>query len=328
MSSTPQAVETYWGTVAENSIFGKEEVILVFLNEAFPNNGGKLEVNPEIFTVKGKDAKGKHYTIKTNTNSAINATFLPRQSNRITAPQMKKGERVLVHRFQNENTYYWEPMGFDNHRKTQETVVFSYAAKSGKVEGEPTTPENSYSQTFDGTNGMIEQRMTAANGEMSPWVVQYDAKNGVYTLTDQRGNTIRIDTGSTVIDIINADQSHVQLDGKTINIFSHDVINMTSTNQINIQTKELNIQCQQYTHSAETVNWNISGETTVNCPTINLNGIVNVGSLNTTGTGSPSSDAKISGNVAVEGNTNVTGSLSATGPVNFTNGNNNIAGYD
>lgn len=336
-----------WGTVAENAIVGKEDQILVFLNEQFPNSSGQLEVNPEIFTTSGNDSKGKHYTIRQNTESTITATFLNRDTNRITAPQVQKGERVLVYQFDNDKTYYWEPANLDNHKRVQEAVVHAYAAKK-PTDGKdlvPTTPENSYTTTVDGINGLIEQRMTEANGEVSPWLTQYDAKNGNMVITDQKGNIIQINTKETTIEIVNADRSHIQLKRDVINIYSENQLNIEVSNEINIQTKTLNIKCDTYNHECSTYNhkadkvvWNantveMSGsEFTLNYPTINLVGQVNAGGLSVTGNGG-SGNARIRGNTEVQGSQTIQGSVSiqgtltSQGPVNFPSGG-SISGYD
>lgn len=330
-----------WGTVAENAIVGKEDQILVFLNEQFPNSSGQLEVNPEIFTTSGKDSKGKHYTIRQNTESTITATFLNRDTNRITAPQVQKGERVLVYQFDNDKTYYWEPANLDNHKRVQEAVVHAYAAKK-PTDGKdlvPTTPENSYTTTVDGINGMIEQRMTEANGEISPWLTQYDAKNGNMVITDQKGNIIQINTKETTIEIVNADRSHIQLKRDVINIYSENQLNIEVGKEINIQVPTLNIKCEKYNHTADTVTWSaktveMSGnEFTLNYPTINLNGQVNAGGIATTGAGGGSSnvevkgDTNIQGSQTIQGSVSIQGTLSSQGPVNFPSGG-SISGYD
>lgn len=310
-----------WGTVAENAIVGKEDQILIFLNEQFPNASGKLEVNPEIFTTKGVDAKGKMYEIRQDTESTITASFLNRDTNRITAPQVQKGERVLVYQFKNDKTYYWEPANLDNHKRVQEAVVHAYAAKK-PMDGKdmvPSTPENSYTTTIDGINGLIEQRMTEANGEVSPWLTQYDAKNGNMIITDQKGNFIQINTKETTIEIKNTDRSHIQITKDIINIHCENQLNIEVGKKIDISAPEINIECETYTHKASKVSWKadtveMSGnEFTLNYPTINLKGQVNAGGLSVTGEGG-------SGNASIKGSAEIQGSLSASGSVSFPSG--------
>ena len=314
-----------WGTVAENAIVGKEDQILVFLNEMFPNSSGKLETNPEIFETKGVDSRGKHYTIRQNTESTATATYLNRDTNRITAPQVQKGERVLVYQFDNDKTLYWEPANLDNQKRVQEVVVHAYAAKK-PTDGQkptPTTPENSYTTTIDGINGLIEQRMSQANGEISPWLVQYDGKNGNMIITDQKNNLIQINTKSTEIDILNADGSHIQLLKDVINISCKNTLNIQASKAINVKTQNLNIECENYTHKANSVKWNantveMSGNTfTLNYPTINLNGQVSAGGIATTGAGGGSS------NVSVKGSMDVESSMTVKGPVQLNGGKSN-----
>lgn len=322
------------GVVAENSILGREEEIHVFLQDTFPNARGKLELNPQEFKTKGVDSRGKSYNQKVLSSSTVTCYWLSENSNRITPPQVMKGETVSVYRFNGSDKLYWKPLNQHMNRRVQETVVEAYAAKPLEAGKNPveSTPENSYSRTVDTVNGIIEMRMSKANGEMSAWVLQMNGKSGILTLSDQQGNVIQIDTGKTCIDIKNKDGSHIQLDKQVINIHADKEINMS--------TETWNVECQTYNLKADKVSWNVGSQVSmgigssmdVNCPTINLVGVVNVGTLNVTGSAG-SGNAAIKGNMEMQGNaqitgsTNVGGSLSASGPVNFPAGG-TIAGYD
>lgn len=322
------------GIVAENAILGHEHQIHVFLQDAFPNSRGKLELNPQQFTTKGVDAQGKSYNSKVKTSSTITARWFNEDSNRITPPQVQKGEEVSIYKFNGNDNYWWKPNNRHMHKRVQEVVVEAYAAKplSAGKEPTPSTPENSYSKTVDTVNGVMEMRMSKANGEVCAWLFQMDGKKGVLTITDQNGNFINIDDGMTEITIHNKENSFIQLDKTTINI--------QSTKDINMKTETWNVDCKTFNLKADEVNWNIGSsvnmkigsEFNMNCPTINLVGTVNAGTLNVTGSAG-SGNASIKGNTDVQGSTSISGSttiggsLSASGPVSFPAGG-SISGYD
>lgn len=324
-----------WATVAENAIVGREHEILVFLNELFPNARGQLETNPQKFKVNGNDRAGYSYALTTKTSSTVTAVWINRDSNRLTAPQVQKGERVMIYRFGgSDKTFYWEPANLDNNKRVQEAVVMAYAAKpeSASRTNTPTTPENAYTETRDGINGLIETRMSEANGEISPWLVQYNGKDGTMVITDQKGNLIQIDTKTTTIEIQNADRSHIQLSKDTINISCENTVNLSAQNEINIKTKNYNIECETYTHKAKQVTWEaekveMTGNVfTLNYPTINLNGQCAIGGFSVASVNGATGNGEVAGNMITRGNQEISGSvqiqgtLSANGPVSFPSG--------
>lgn len=323
-NTSPLATRSEWiGVVAENTVLGQENKILVFLAEAFSNAKGQLETNPQQITVNGQDAQGRSYTLKVKTQSTITAEWLNRDPNRITPPIVVKGQRVRIYRYGTEEAYYWEPMNQDQHRTVQEYAVFAYAAKpnDANLKNTPTDPNNAYHQVWDGVNGRVEFSMTEANGEISPWVLQMDGKNGNLLLSDRKGNFIRISTGGTVIDIMNADKSHVQLSKQVINITAPDSINLKAENNINMTAKQINMQgsesinanTETYTIKTGTYFCEAGNEYTVNCPTINLNGQVAMGGFTTTGAGGGSGGGAVQGNMEIEGNMSVQGPVSLNG---------------
>lgn len=324
-----------WGFVSENSVLGKEDVILVVPIEQLPNASGKLEVNPETFTVKGVDASGKHYEMKIDTNSSIKATYRSRDPNRITPPQVMKGERVELYRYANDQTYYWESLNMDLNKRVQEIVVNTYAAKPKDAVNKdtPSTPENSYSTVIDTVNGLMEFRTSMANGEKSAWTVQINGKDGVAIIKDEKGNIVQIDSVNGVIDMRNSYASHLQLDKNNINVHCNEHFKMTAGESVTIQTKRYTVECENYQHSAKTTNWDMSNITMnaelmeVNCPTIKLNGMVFVGGLSTTGAGGADGNAEINGSMTATGDITTNSTLTSLGPVNFPQGG-TIKGYD
>lgn len=310
------------GVVVENAVYGKESVILVAPIEMLPNMEGKLGINPGTYTARG-EANGRSYASSVKTTSAVSAIYWNEDPNRATAPQVIKGERVILYRLRNDPAIYYKPLNKDTNKRVQETVTHTYAAKPKEdiLKPTPTTPDNAYSQTWDGVNGMVEFRTSKANGEKAAWKIQMNGKDGVLVVTDGEGKVIQIDAVRDVIDVHNRMNSHVQLDKEVINIKCHDTVNMTADKTINIKTKTLNIECQEMnvkadkwnhqgssvSHKADSVNWSIGSSITFDCPTINLNGQVNMGGMSVTGSGG-------------SGNGSVAGSLSVSGPVSLNGG--------
>lgn len=301
------------GVVAENAILGHEELLHVAPQDQLPNMRGRLELNPQKFTTKGVDSRGKAYQSKVETGSTVTAKWLNEDSNRITPPQLMKGETVHLYRFNGDETFYWKPTNQHMNKRVQEVVVEAYAAKPKEAAKEetPTNIKNSYTRTVDTANGLMEMRTSKANGEKAAWTVQMNGKDGKLVISDGDGNFIQIDSTLTCIDIQNKDRTHIQLDKQVINIQSDKTINM--------KTETWNVECKTFNLKADNVKWEVGSKVEIKCPTIDLIGQVNMGGMAVTGNGG-SGNGSVKGNMDVSGSQSIKGSLSASGPVDFPSG--------
>lgn len=302
------------GIVAENSIIGSENEIVVVPIEEIPNVKGKLESIPHEIQTSGVDKNGVSYQDNIITTSTVTALWGGGEANRITAPQLRKGDRVELFQQDGQNTYYWRVLNQQMNNRHRESVVFAYAAKSKDTEKDIVKSDhtNCYTHTVDATMQQIEFRMSMDNGEKCAWLFQMDANHGVLTLTDQFGNVIDIDHVKTTIRLENRDKSQVILNKKTINIIAPDTINIKAGDTINMQAKTINVKCDTKNLSASNVKYDISGQFTVNCPQSTFNGKVAVGSIST-GAGGGGGGASIAGSLDVQGSTSIKGSVSLNG---------------
>ena len=74
---------------------------------------------------KWKDKKGYVYSDKIETSNSLMAEWLPLGSNRATAPNVRRGERVFLLQYADDDKYYWVTAGLDPHLRRRETVVFN-----------------------------------------------------------------------------------------------------------------------------------------------------------------------------------------------------------
>lgn len=314
------------GVVAENSVYGQENVILVHPIDLFPHMEGRVGINDEVLTSKNAP--------NVDVSSTITAYWWNTEGNRITAPQLIKGERVSLFKMKNDPNVYFQTLGKDYNKRTRETVVLAFGAKNKDKDytDYPIDSENSYTQIYDGVNGLIETRMTKDNNEKRGWLVQANGKDGIYLISDQEGNHIQINGPEDFIEIINNADTVIQLDKDKIHIKSNKEINI-ETETMNIQSKTINIKCetlniqsQEYNHQSDKVTWSvqtteISGnEFTVNAPSINLNGQVAMGGFTTTGAGGGSGGGAVKGSMEIQGTTSIQSSLQVSGPVQLSGG--------
>lgn len=214
---------------------------------------GEIASIPLERETKGKDSEGNEYTVKVTTDNAIQAKWLPFSgSNRKTAPDVRRGERVIIWQFADYNDFYWSTTGFDDHLRKLETATYAFSGtKDEEVDG--TEPENSYTFEVSTHLGLVTLSTSKVNGEHCKYFFQFNAKEGRVILTDDIGNEFLLDSALTKIFLKNVDGTTVVLDKKRLMAFANDQISIKATNLISLSTKDLKI---------ETTTTDIKGKTT------------------------------------------------------------------
>lgn len=206
---------------------------------------GELVSNPTDVETSGTDAKGSSYSTKVKMDNAVDAKWWPMNSNRRTAPDMRRGERVILWQYGDTDEFYWTETGWDDHLRKLETVIFSISATMDE-EADSLDPNNCYSLEMSSHTGQITLRTSKANGEHCIYVIQLNTKDGRILLTDDVGNEFELDTKNTNIQMLNADKTLVQLNKRKIYMYAAESITGKADQSILFQTKDFKIECTDY----------------------------------------------------------------------------------
>lgn len=163
--------------------------------------------------VDGIDDLGRHYSISITTQNTIQCQWKPNGDNRITPPNIRRGERVEVWQYADADKYYWAVTGEDNHLRRLETVTHAYSNTKDEST-EELTKENSYWHQIDTHNKVITLQTSKSDGEPFLHSVQIDAKNGVFHYRDDAGNYIQVESHGNVITVENGNGCKVILNGR------------------------------------------------------------------------------------------------------------------
>ncbi len=124
-------------------------------------------------------------------------------SNRVTAPDVKKGETVLVFKFGSSERYYWTTFFIEHDLRRNEAVVNTYGNEKefGKILNE----KNTYYSKFDTVNKMVHIHTSDNDGELTTYDFTLDTKKGIFTILDGKKNKIELNSksGTLTIDIPN-----------------------------------------------------------------------------------------------------------------------------
>ena len=269
----------YIGRVTENKVLGSK-IILVTPVEAVPLLDGEVKSNVTKVEYKGVDAYDVEFTTNIDIDNAIEATWIPFETNRATAPDVRRGERVLIWQSGDADKYYWTVTGLDDDLRRLETVVFTFNANP-KEDNKANALENCYTIEISTHTGQVTLRTTGLNNEFTTYTVQLNTKQGAFTLTDALGNFAHLDSADKLWHLQLMTGTFLKLDRNNVLINAPDKFQLDAKNSVTINTKKMVVN---------------SDKTTINASSTTI-----------------SDDCTIGGNCSVGGNMSVGGSFSGGG---------------
>jgi hypothetical protein len=175
----------------ENIPFG-ESVGEFTLSELLPAQDKEITSRYDEHEVTGKDASGISYAAKTKTSITISASWLPNSSNRLTAPNLRRGEEVMIWATADHGEYRWTPLGDDDDLRNTEVVLFGFrAAKDYKTKH--SRSETMYVLEINGERGFVAFSTTVDRGEYTRTCMVWDLMKGTWTYEDGVDNKILVD---------------------------------------------------------------------------------------------------------------------------------------
>ena len=198
------------GTVTSVPAIGSK-VISVRLKERKFGNQDELLDNPTKEKVAFNTAAGADEVEVTHTDS-VKATWLKRNSNRVSAPNVRRGDEVLVWRVGETENYLWELRDGPNIRL--ETVIYAFSADPSKPIADDFS--NAYVFEVSAHNKTMTFSTSKANGEPFAYVHQYDLETGVVITQDDIGNTTYMRSREHIIGMTNTDSTKFEINRKDI----------------------------------------------------------------------------------------------------------------
>jgi hypothetical protein len=261
------------GIVAANKIISSKDIEVVPM-EHTPLVSGELTDNVSKYKAKSKGAMKDSFSIEIDTTLSIQATWLPLgNSNRYTAPDVRRGEMVAIYRFSDTDQFWWNTLKNDSKLRRLETVIYAFSNNSKEdVEND----ENStYFFEVSTHKKTITVHTSNNDGEPTTFDIQINAGEGKIIIQDDKENFILLDSVNNRLLLKNGDNSFVDINKKSISIISEELIN--------IFTKNLSVTAKTIVVNSETTNITANAFT-LTSPIINFNGnIAHAGNMVTTG---------------------------------------------
>lgn len=219
------------GIVAENKKLSSDEVE-VTPTEELPFLDGELTPKTSDYKGGAQDAMGRHYQSNVKASVSIKAKWLRfGDSNRLTPPDVRRGEAVMIFQFGDADKYYWITLKQDSNLRKLETVIWAISAT--RNESHATDADHSYYLEVSSHNKLVHFHTSKADGEPFAYDVQINTKTGCILITDDAGNFISLDSSERRLEMKNADGSHFDMDKTQLTV--------TTTEAITFNTKKLAI---------------------------------------------------------------------------------------
>lgn len=246
---------------------------------------GELSDNATPYEAKGEDSQGQSYEHKLDTTITVQAKWIPDgQSNRSTPPDVRRGERVQLWQYGDQDQYYWSTLFYEPDLRKLETVIWTFS--NTRDEATKSKPDTTYYAEVSTHKKLIHLHTSTSDGEPFEYDIQLNTKSGFLQIRDNIGNFIELDSANVRIQMKNADGSWFDMNRKVISAYAPDTINLTAENNINLKAgKDINHKAGGSINSEagssindKTTSITTKASTTTNTvPTTVFSGDVNIG---------------------------------------------------
>ncbi len=226
--------------------------------EEMPIQSGEIGDNTTEYNTVGVDSEGKFYQTATNMKQTVTAEWLPiGSSNRMTPPDVRRGEFIMLYKFADADKYYWNTLKNDLNYRKLETVIFAFSATQN--ESAKPDPTNSYVFEISTHKGTISLRTSKANSEPFSYDLTLNTKEGHFSIQDDVGNVVGLHSADTRILARNKDETLVDLNQKQLTMMASEKVtivtkdfNLIASESTNLTTKQSTVKAQSHNIAAAT----------------------------------------------------------------------------
>lgn len=211
-----------YGRVVKDSI-EDDWNIEVFITEHVSDVSGDAASKTKINnTVTDKDGNVNSNVLESG--GTITARWLPMGiSNRVTPPNVKIGETVMIYNYAGTDEYFWEDYETEPGLRKEEKVMHFFSNKKEKDDSSGWISKGYYT-LVDTINKVVKLFTSDNNGEYTTYNIQINTREGSMIVEDGKGNHIKLKSTEDTWDIS-----------------SNNVINITGTNTVNVNTINCNL---------------------------------------------------------------------------------------
>lgn len=228
------------GIVAENKLRTTRDVE-VSLSEALPFIQGELVSGFTTETVDGVDPSGATQSFKVQLSNTIKAQWKGDGTNRVTAPDVRRGDKVMIYQYGDTDQYFWEVhTGTETNVRRRETVVTAFSNTVDETQTE-LTPDNAWVQEVNTHDKHITIKTNKSDGEKFAYTAQINAKDGNVVVADDIGNYIQMSSADQTIELETSSGARVEINKKNITL-TCDNFTLNAAGEVTIKGRSGNVQ--------------------------------------------------------------------------------------
>ena len=209
------------GYVANNKLRNTID-IEVILAETTPFVSGELVSGATQLSVDGVAPNGDAQTFTIQTTNAIRAEWLGDGTNRISAPDVRRGEKVQIFQYSNVDKYYWQTItqpGVNVRKK--ETIIEAISNTTDETQTQ-LTAENSWYKEFSTHDKRITIKTNKSDGEKWAYTLQLDVGSGNLVFADDTGMFVQVNSEDETIELGTTSGGLVKLVKKVLTLDNLD----------------------------------------------------------------------------------------------------------
>jgi len=242
------------GIVAANKKLSSDYIEVVPV-EHFSFVDGEITDNKEELEEESQTFTEEKWKVKLDTTPSIMARWLSlANTNRITSPDVRRGEVVMIYQFGDADEYWWTDLLTDDKktRKTRrlETVVF--AISNNPKENTPDDSDSTYWVEFSTHRQIVHLHTSKSNKEPFEYDIQINTKDGRIVIKDDDENYIFLDSAERRIKLHNKDTSYVDIDKKDITLHSLNKVHVKTKHFIVDAKETITTDTKKYTETTRT----------------------------------------------------------------------------
>ncbi len=246
------------GRVVEHKQYNSN-IIEVAPIDKQPFQAGPMVADVVEVKSEGRDSQGKAYSASMQTSKSITATWKGDGTNRTSAPDVRRGDEVILYTLADTEKFYWTVQDSDNSRRRQEHVEYRYSATDDEKTKE-LDDDNSYTVTYSPKLGLISMKTAAADGGEHSHFFQMNTKDGIMTMGDKNkdggGRHIELNIKEDKVTVTNGSDTYIIQEGKVMKLSADDLIDVKAKDQK--FTSETSTVTSQKTRTVETLNYSLT----------------------------------------------------------------------
>lgn len=225
------------GTVTMDKDVNTDE-IQVSIKSLFPEADGATDTTAEKQTITMQSPTGDTKSSTTLQSNTVAAKWMSINTNRVTAPDVRVGSKVVVYKFQGQNTFRWTYFGMDGTLRL-ETIIWAFSASPNVNENTPVTPDNYYMLLLSTHQKKIQLVTGQGNGEPTNYVIELNTGTGQFSIVDGEDNVVSLNSMEHAFTYVNQEKSYFNVQKKNITMSCEDQMILKATNKILMQCKDL-----------------------------------------------------------------------------------------